>query len=142
MEQPEQSAELPVVPEVKRNRPVILTMLCLASLVFFGFLSALFLAGVIWNDKISAVMAQYQMAGKGSFSGNLLFFLTGFFLHGLAFTAIVMILWLRKAGYYLLGTACLAIAGYQMYNPSGTVASTVIYILFILSFGVFFRRLH
>jgi hypothetical protein len=141
MEPAEQPTEQ-AAPAARQNRPVLLTVLCLGSLVFFGLLTALFLAGVIWNEKIAAVTARYHLSGPGSIPGTFGFFLTAFLLHTLAFAGIILIFRLRKAGYYLLGTACLAIAGYQLFNPSGTVVSTVIYILFILSFGIFFRRLH
>ncbi len=124
-----------------RQRPMLLTMLCLFSLVYFGLMALLFLAGLFWAGTVTNVMNQYMTTAKYTKMQTDLMFGAGFSMHGLAFTGIIMVWKLRKTGYYLLGIACLIIASYQLLLPSAATASTAVYIFFIFAFGLFFKRL-
>lgn len=140
MAEPEQTDEQASALVIKK-RPLLLIILCVATTIFFGLLSALFLAGFFGADQIISVMDQYNIPGAISKSEVHLFFGLAFLLHGIALAGVILILNLRKAGYYVLGLSSLIIAGYQLTHPASTIVSTIVYILFILAFGLFFRRL-
>ena len=129
-----------VVPQ--RPRPLILTLLCLFTLVYFALLTLLFLAGLFNTGRIAVVMNQYMPAEGFTKVQSLFVFLAGFTLHGLAFTGVVLIWNLRKTGYYLLGLSCLIIAAVQLLNPTAAITSTAVYIIILFLFGLFFRRMH
>jgi hypothetical protein len=125
-----------------RPRPVILTVLCLFSFVYFALLSLLFLLGLINTGWIVKVTNQYLSTGDSSKSQTFFIFFAGLLLHGLAFTGILLIWNLRKTGYYLLGISCLVIATYQLVNPVAAITSTAVYVIILFLFGLFFRRMH
>jgi hypothetical protein len=125
-----------------RPRPVILTTFCIFSFVFFGLLCLFFLAGLFNTGWITKVINQYVATGEWTIAQIMLICGGGFLLHGLAFTGVILIWNLRKKGYYFLGISCLIIAIYQLVNPSMAITSTAIYIMIIIFFGLFFRRLN
>lgn len=123
-------------------RPSVLTLLCLFFYVYFGLLTLLFFAGLINSGWITLVTNQYISTESCTKSQIWLLFGAGFLLHGLSFTGIVLMWNLRKAGYYFLGISCLAIATYQLINPLTAITSTAIYIIIIIFFGIFYKRMH
>ena len=129
-------------PNPVRSRPVILSVLCLFSFIYFGLLSLLFLAGLFKAGWIAGVMNQYLSTGAYTKTQTLLIFAAGFSLHGLAFAGIILILRLRIIGYYFLGLSSLVLATYQLTNPSTSITPTAFYIILILLFGIFYKRLH
>jgi hypothetical protein len=124
------------------NRSAILTVLCLIAYVFFGFLSVLFLTGAMYSEWISMVTNQYMPEEQYTTTELRFVFLAGFMLHFSALIGAVFIWRLKISGYYILGIACLVIAAYQLLSPNFTAASTIIYILFLIGFGIFYRRLN
>jgi len=126
---------------LNRKNSLLLTLAGIVSLVYFGLLSILLLAGMIKSGWIAGVMNHYMAPHQYTGSGTMFFFGSGCILHLLAFAGTVLLLRGRKAGYYMLATACLVIASIQLFNPSTAVSSTALYIFFILIFGFFFRRL-
>ena len=127
---------------VKRLRPILLTVLCLFSFVYFGLLSLFFLAGLFNAGWITNVTNQYLTAGDYTKARTLFIFGAGFLLHCIAFTGILLIWKMLRRGFYFLGLSCLVIASYQLFNPVTEIASTAIYILLILLFGLFYRRMY
>ena len=125
-----------------RPRPFILTIICLVSFVYFSLISLLFLIGLFNAGWITSVTNQYMVKGNYTKAQVLLVFGAGFLLHAFAFTGIMLIWNLRKAGYYFLGLSCLIIAAYQLLNPMVAITSTAIYVFIILIFGVFYNRMH
>ena len=124
-----------------RKRPLLLTILCLASFVYLCLLSLLFLAGLYNAGWITRVMNQYFATAHYTNVQTLLFFGAGFSLHGLAITGVWLIWNLRKAGYYFLAFSCLILAFVQMLNWGATIVPTAVYISLILLFGLFFNSL-
>ncbi|MDP1623986.1 MAG: hypothetical protein Q8M08_16805 [Bacteroidales bacterium] len=127
---------------VVKTRPVLLTMICLFSFVYFGLVTLLFFTGLLKTGLIAGIMNQYIALGDLTTSKLLLIFGAGFLLHGLAFSGVVLIWKLRRTGFYFLGLSCLVIAAYQLFNPLTTIASTAIYILLVLTFGIFYNRMN
>ncbi len=124
------------------SRPVLLTVFCLFSFVFFSVMSLLFFMGAFWSGWVTRVTNQYTPSEIYTKNQILIIFLAGFLLHLLAFTGTILIWNLRKTGYYLFGLSCLIIASFQSFQPQIAVTTTAIYILLLLFFGIFFRRLH
>ena len=125
----------------EKFRPVLLSVLCFFSFVFFAVLSVLFFIGLFYSGWITSVSNQYIPHEAVSKSHIFIILLAGFLLHFMAFTGSVLIWNLHKTGYYILGFSCLIIAGYQTLQPQITVTTTAIYIVLLLLFGLFFRRL-
>jgi hypothetical protein len=138
----EKKTNEPPKTEPVRPRPVPLTALCLISFVYFAILSLFCLAGLFYSGWITRVTLQYLPMEEYTKTHTLLVSGAGFFLHGLAFTGVLLIWKLRKTGYYMLGLSCLIIAAIQLLIPSTAITSTAIYVIFLLLFGIFFRRMH
>jgi hypothetical protein len=131
----------PITGPVK-SRPVFLTILCLFSYIFFSVLTILFCLGIFWSEWVTRVINQYSHPEIYTKTQILILFFAGFLLHLLAFIGSVLIWNLRKTGYYLLGLSCLIVATLQSFQPQIAVTTTAVYILLLLLFGIFFRRLH
>ena len=125
-----------------KPRPILLTLLCLISFVYFAVLILICFAGLFYSGWITTVTNQYISTENYSKTQILLLFGAGCLLHGLAFTGILLMWIRRKTGYYYLGFACLAIATYQLFNPFTAVTSTAIYILLLFLFGIFYMSLN
>lgn len=138
----ENKPDEPVKTTEARTRPFVLTLLCLFSFIYFGIFLLLFLAGLVKARSITRIMDQYLSTELPALPPAAWIFGVGFTLHALAFAGVILVWKLRKTGYYFLGLACLIIAALQLINPMAAVASTAIYIVFLLLFGLFFRRLH
>ena len=132
----------PEQPRVKQDRPLLLSLLCLFSVIYFGLVSLMFLFGTIYSRFITEVINLYIPEGFHHPWMVRFFFLTGFFLHGLGIFGTLMVRKLRKTGYFLFTAACITIAVIQLLLPEIKVTTTAIYILFIIFFGLFYRLLH
>jgi hypothetical protein len=124
----------------KHSRPVFLTALCLFSFVYFGVFTILFLLGLFYSGTITTVIAKYLPAEAHSSSVVHWIFAGGFLSHLLGFIGSVLLWKLRKSGYFLIAGICLIVAVFQTFRPDISVASTAVYILLLLLFGVFFKR--
>jgi uncharacterized membrane protein HdeD (DUF308 family) len=127
---------------VVKSRPFLLSVLSVFSLVYFGILALLFLAGLFKTALITRVMNQYLPTGEYTTGQVTLIFGSAFILHGLAFAGILMMWRLSKKGYYILGIACLIIGALQLMNPASAVSATAIYIAITFLFGLFYTRLN
>lgn len=126
---------------LKKTRPVLLSVLCVFSFVYFGVVSLLFLAGLLNSGLITEVTRQYLTAGDNTRVQTLFIFGAGFLLHSLSLAGIYMIWNLRRTGYFLLGFSCLLISVFNLFNPLTAIASTAVYIALVILFGIFYRNL-
>ena len=122
-------------------RPVLLSVICLFSLVFFSILSLLFIAAVLYSGWITDVTNQYIPDMPHSKSRVSLILIAGAFLHLLGLTGTLLIWRMQKRGYYMLGLSCLVISAFQAFQAPVSISMTAVYISIILLFGLFFRRL-
>lgn len=125
-----------------KTRPVFLSVLCIFSIVYFSLLTILFLVGIFYSGTITKVIDQYAPEEIFTKMQIRMVFTGGFLLHILGLSGTVMLWNLRKTGYYLLSLSCLITALFQIFRPDIAVTSTVVYILMILLFGIFFKRLN
>ena len=138
----EQAKPIPIEPsKTPQKRPLLLSILCLFSFVYFSILSTLFLLAIFYSGSVTEVVNLYTPGDNLSRGQIILVFLAGFLVHAMAFAGTVLIWSLRKIGYYFLGISCLVISSYQLFQPQFTVTSLSVYFFMIISFGLFFRRL-
>ena len=129
-------------PGARRTRPVILTVVCLVAFTGSGLLSVLFLAGFLNAGWIAAVSSRYMAESDFTKTQVLALFGAGFILHGMIVAGNYLIWRLRKTGYYLAGLSCLAIAVYQLMNPSASLVPAGVYFAATLLYALFFYFLH
>jgi len=122
------------------KRPVLFTGLALFSSVYFSLMALLFLSAIFYSGPITSVLEKYALDEEFSKNQIVAIFAGGFVLHLLGLTGSILLWKLRKQGYYLLAVPCFIIALFQLFRPEISVASTFIYFLFIVLFGVFFKR--
>jgi len=125
-----------------RSRPLVLSVLCIFGFVYFALLFLLFILASFYSGWITGVTIKYVPAETLTGTQLLLVFIIGAILHGTAFSGLVLIWNLKKAGYYLLGIPCFMVALYHLLQPQISVSYTIFYILFIFIFGLFYRRLN
>ena len=125
-----------------KPRPVFLSMLCLFAFVYFALLTILFFTCLFYSGTITRVKNLY--ISDDIFSGKqlLFFFIAGFLLHGIAFAGSVLIWYRRKIGYYFLALSCLILATSQFFQPHIAIGTTGVYVVMIILFGLFFKRLY
>ncbi len=130
-----------VIPAEKPSRPILLSLLCVFSFVFSAIVSILFLVSVFYSGRLTSVINQYMPDDNQSGMKVFLICFGGFALHAVSFAGTFLIWRLKKTGYYLLSSSSLLIAGYQLFHPKISTSVTLIYIVSILLFGLFFRKL-
>ncbi len=123
------------------SRPFLLSALCLFAMVNFGFLSILFLLATFYSGRITHVLNIYIPEDHYTPSRILLLFLAGSVLNALAFSGTVLIWKLRRTGYYIMAFSCVALATFYLKQPNAAISTTAVYILLVILFGVYYRRL-
>jgi hypothetical protein len=109
--------------------------------MYFALLALLFILATFYSGWITEVTNKYVPAEAVTKVQVLLIFFTGALLHLVAFAGLVLLWNMRRTGYYLMGIPCLAVACYHLFQPGLSISTAIIYILFIIIFGFFFRRL-
>lgn len=139
MESLENKPENKILPEVRR--PFLLTIFCLFAFVFYGLIALLFLTGIFYSGWITELFNKYTPENSTSGRIMLLFMTSGFLLHGSSFTGTVMMWKLKKRGYFIFGISGLIIAAYQLFQTRISFITTLVYILLILIFGLFYKKM-
>ncbi len=136
----------PVLPEVPssvpvKGRPLALSVLCVAAWVFFAVLTLLFVAG-LWNARWITEVTNHYIPGERYTTTRFIFSFGGAaLLHAIAFTGVILIWRLRRTGYTLFGISSLVISAWNLAQGTAGATQTALYILFIILFGLFYRRL-
>jgi len=128
-------------PDICKSRPIILSIFCLFGFTYFILLAFLFILATFCSGWITEVTNKYMPAEAVTKAQVFLVFFTGALLHLIAFAGLILIWNMKKMGYFLLGIPCLLIASYYLCQSQISVSITVIYIIFIIIFGFFYRRL-
>lgn len=119
--------------------PFLLSLLVVFSLVFFGLISMLFLISLFYSGSIIRVINEYIPEGSVHPAKVILITIAGFLLHGTAFTGTLLMLKMKKAGYFLFGIAALIICSYQLFQDNISVLTSLIYISLIILFSFFYK---
>ena len=137
--------EISIKPGIEREevakRPFLLTLLCLFSFVFFGMISLLFFIALFWAGTIADMVLRY--APERSIQRFTVFFyiLGGLILHLSSLTGIILIWNMRRTGYLVFGISSLIISAYQLFASQISMLTTAFYIVLIIIFGVFLKKL-
>ncbi len=137
---PEEQSTLPESPTGKEI-PFLIRISATAAMVFFLVMMLMFLAGLIWSDLIGEITGYYRQEPGDTVSSVRNMFLIAFLTHGCAFSGILLILFRKKTGFYLLGVASLAIMIYQLLQPEWVLVPSAIYFIILILFGLFFPKL-
>ena len=127
--------------QMKLKRPFLLTVISLFSFVFFGFISILLLLAVLNSGWITEVVNKYTPENMESPTKMFAFVLVGFLLHATSFTGTVLLWMMKRKGYIIFAVSSLAIAAYQLFQTKISFITTAVYIILIILFGVFYKRL-
>lgn len=103
------------------NRPLLVSIACIFSFVYFGFLLLTFIVSLFFPGFVLQVIQQYYP--DSDISGGIIYLSTilGILLFGTAFYGVLNIWFLRKRGFFLYLSskitiiALLAITGYFNY---------------------------
>jgi hypothetical protein len=127
-------------PLPKPERPFALTLLCLFAGVYFFILAALFVAGFFYSGWVTQAINIYSPVIKNSqVSVSLaLALLSLLFILGVA--GIFLMFRMRRTGYYIFGISSFLLAAIQLFKPVLSFSGPIIFILFLILFGLYFRR--
>jgi hypothetical protein len=123
------------------KRPFLLTVFCLFSFVFFGLITILFLLASFYSGSITDMVLRYAPENSLSKATILFYILGGFLLHAISFSGIVLIWRMKRLGYIIFGISSLIIAGYQLFATQISPLTTSFYIVQIIIFGFFLKKL-
>jgi hypothetical protein len=123
------------------ERPFLLTVISLFSIVFFGLISILFLLAFLNSGWINDLMNKYTPENRDSQIKMIAFLLAGFTLHALSFTGSIMLWMMKRRGYIIFAISGLIIASYQLFQTKISFISTSVYIVLIILFGLFYKKL-
>jgi len=123
------------------RRPLVLTLLCLFSFVFFGLVLVLFLLALFWSGTVADMVFRYAPEYSLTRFGVYLYIFCGLILHAVSFTGIIFIWKMKRLGYLLLGPSSLVIAAYQLFETQTSSLTTAFYIALIIVFGFFLKKL-
>ncbi|MGE5425328.1 MAG: hypothetical protein ACM3N9_08175 [Syntrophothermus sp.] len=127
----------PVVP----GRPFLLTWLSIFTITSYLVLALLFLISLFYSGRITSVINLYVPEKPVSGSMLMLIFSGGAVLHLAGLAGIFLMLRMKKSGYYLFSLATLLICSYQLLQQSISPVNTTFYIILIILFGFFIKKL-
>ncbi len=126
----------------KQPRPVLLSVLCVFSFVFYGLISLIFLFALFYSGWISEVRNKYLIEGTESKDIILLITAFGFVLHLISLIGSIIIWYRRKSGYLMLSISTLIMVLFQLLSDRISILTTAVYIILIILFGIYYRRFH
>lgn len=128
--------------KLKQPRPVLLSVLCIFSFVFYGLISLIFLFALFYSGWIAEVRNKYLPDGTESKDIILLITASGFLLHLISLIGCIKMWYSRKSGYLMLSISTLIIALFQLFSDRISILTTAVYITLIVLFGIYYRRFH
>lgn len=128
-------------PQVKHQRPFLLSVLLLALFVYSGLMSLLFLLALIYTHWLTDVVNDYLGNTEVQQQGVLLLSVAGFILHLVSLTGIIFMLRMKRIGFYLFVTAVLLIIVLPFFFGYGSIYSAIIFLLTIIFLGFFYQKL-
>ncbi|MCX6286865.1 MAG: hypothetical protein NTY96_07110 [Bacteroidetes bacterium] len=127
-------------PLPQRKRPFFLEVLCIFGWVYFFVFSVLFIAGFFFSGWVTNAINLYAPVSQYSHIEVKMIFAMYSVLFMLAFSGIILMWNLRRYGYYFYGVSVLILASFQLFMPGIAFSGTIIFIAFLILFGLYFRR--
>ena len=123
-------------------RPFFLTALCFAFLVYSGFLTLLFLFSIFSNKWLTDVLTDFLPEMIFTRTNVFLFSIAGFILYIISAFGVILMLRMKRAGFYLYLTATLVIILVPHFLGFGSWLATIILVFITLLFMIYIRKLH
>jgi len=141
------SETIPQYSEIRTKRPLLLSLLCILSIIANGIMVIVGLAGIFSSAYIADLMEQYS-PGYQNFGHELLLVLSFLVLliFGLKLWGVILMFFCRKGGYilYLIPAGMLMILNivlvFATYNPA-FIAYLLISIVFIVLYGIYLKHM-
>ncbi|MFH1296740.1 MAG: hypothetical protein ABIJ04_05640 [Bacteroidota bacterium] len=124
-----------------RKRPVLLSILCIFTWVYYGIMVSFFLIALSYSGWITEIIHQYIPDKNWSNAQVFLLFLVMFVLHATAFTGVILQWKGHRVGYYLFSAPTILITIFHLFRPEISWLSTAVYAILVLLFGLFFRQI-
>ena len=137
----ENNPESEKIHPAKAHRPMALTVICLFSFIFFGMISIIFLLALFYSGTVTEVLLRYAPGNGITKTGLFFYAFFGFLLHGGSFTGCVFMWRMKKIGYILFSLSTLTIAIYQLFEAKLSPLTTAVYILLVIAFGIFLKKM-
>jgi len=132
--------ERPGSPE--RKRPLLLSLLCLFTWIYYGLLAIFLLLALCYSGWITGVIRQYIPEQNGSKGLMILLFSGLFMLHAAGFSGVILMWNLRRTGYYIFSVSTLLITLFHLFRPEISWLSTAVYVILVFLFSMLIRQMH
>lgn len=125
-----------------RQRPFFLSILCVIVFVYSALFILMFLSVVLFHNWITTILNDF-LSGEG-FNDQFIFTLSlaGTLLYGLSFLGAYFIWKLKRFGFYLYTLSSIALITVPYFFNLGSIISSIILIVLILSFALYYRKLN
>ena len=124
-----------------RERPLLLSILCIIFFVQSVLLSSLFLASAFYNSWLTKAINNYTEGHDYEKIPVLLFTIGGFALHGLLFIGTYYIWQLKKKGLVIIFISVFFILLFTFIIGAGSILNYLVYIMLLILIYLFHNRL-
>ncbi|MCB0805977.1 MAG: hypothetical protein KDC05_09285 [Bacteroidales bacterium] len=125
--------------EVRTARPFFLSILCVALFVYAAFMTLLFVLSLVYNQWLREVVTDYFNTPGSSGQRILLIGLFGLVMHIVLLSGSWLMWRLKRLGYFLTLAVFILLIIMPFIFGVGSWFSTLIYVLAILLFSVYYR---
>ncbi len=125
-----------------RERPLLLSILCIFFFVQSALLSFLFLAATYNNLWLTTVVNNYTVGHDYGRIPVLLFTIGGFTLNGLIFIGTYFIWQLKKKGLVIIFISVFLVLLFTFIINAGSILNYLVYILLLVLLSLFHNRLN
>jgi len=124
----------------KSKRPFLFTLICLFAGVYYLTLAALFITGFSYSGRVADAINLYASVTR--FSKTEMSLILGLMsaLFILTFSGIILMFKMRRYGYYIFGISSLLLAAIRLFRPVLSFSGPAVLIVFLILFGLYFRR--
>ena len=127
--------------DIKRGRPFILSIFCIALFVYSGTLSLLFLLATVFNGWISQTVADFFPEKTIDSKNILIINLAGLLLNGISFYAVYSLWRLKRSGLYIFAVAATSFLLIPFFLGFGNIYSLIMQFFLIGLLFLFYGRL-
>jgi hypothetical protein len=131
-------------PKAKKSRyprPLLFSALCGGALIYSVLMVMLFTAGLIKNRWLTNVLTDFFPDRFFTYAGTLFFTITGLVVHLISISGLILLIRLRRTGFYLFTSAIVLIIVVPYLYGSGNWLSGVIFTSLLILISFFFKKL-
>jgi hypothetical protein len=123
------------------RRPFMLSILCTAYMVYAGFIAVIFLVTLVKNTWFTNVLTDYFPTNEIKSSTVIIISLVALFVHLLGFAGAILMLKLKRIGFYLYLVSNVIIILVPHVLGYGSLYASGIFISLIILFSFFYRKM-